>query len=75
MEKVVRSFPEMFRVWVAKHVSHFQGTNWQLSWICKTIRNVCPSCGCWDAAMFHTTWCCDPAGMACVFTELVHHLV
>jgi hypothetical protein len=27
MERVLKSFPEMFRVWVTKHVSHFQGTN------------------------------------------------
>jgi hypothetical protein len=27
MEGVLKSFPEMFRVWVTKHVSHFQGTN------------------------------------------------
>jgi hypothetical protein len=27
MVSVLKSFPEMFRVWVTKHVSHFQGTN------------------------------------------------
>jgi hypothetical protein len=27
MEHVMKLFPEMFRVWVTKHVSHFQGTN------------------------------------------------
>jgi hypothetical protein len=74
MEGVTRSFPEMFRVWVTKHVSHFWETNWQLSWICKTVRNVCPSCGCSDEAMSHITWCREP-GMARVLTELVDHLV
>ncbi len=27
MERIMKLFPEMFRVWVTKHVSHFQGTN------------------------------------------------
>ncbi len=27
MERVLKLFLEMFRVWVTKHVSHFQGTN------------------------------------------------
>ncbi len=27
MERVLKSFPEMFRVWVTKHVSHFKGQN------------------------------------------------
>jgi hypothetical protein len=27
MERVLKSFPEMFRVWDTKHISHFQGTN------------------------------------------------
>jgi hypothetical protein len=26
MERVLKLFPEMFRVWATKHVSHFQGT-------------------------------------------------
>ncbi len=27
MERVMKVFPEMFRIWVTKHVSHFQVTN------------------------------------------------
>ena len=27
MERVMKLFPEMFPVWVTKHVLHFQGTN------------------------------------------------
>jgi hypothetical protein len=27
MKHVLKLFPEMFHVWVTKHVSHFQGTN------------------------------------------------
>ena len=33
MEKVMKSFPEMFRVWVTKQVSHFNETNHQLAQI------------------------------------------
>ena len=31
MEKAVKKFPPMFTSWIAKHVSHFCGTNRQLS--------------------------------------------
>ncbi len=48
MESVLKLFPEIFRVWVTKHVSHFQGTNRQLSRIDKSVQNVCPSCKCHD---------------------------
>ena len=37
-------FPQMFCVWVTKLVSHFSGTNRQLSRIDPTIENVCPCC-------------------------------
>jgi hypothetical protein len=48
IEHVMRSFWEMFRVWVTKHVSHFQGTNRQLLRISNWVKNVCPCCGCQD---------------------------
>jgi hypothetical protein len=44
MERVMKSLPEMFHVWVTKHVSHFQGTNQQLSRIDILVLNVCQSC-------------------------------
>jgi hypothetical protein len=74
MEQVMKSFPEMFRVWVTKHVSHFQGTNRQLSRIDRKILNVCPSCGCQDEATSHITHCRDN-GRTRVFTETVQDLV
>jgi len=48
----MKYFPEMFRVWVTKHVSYFQGTNHQLLLlrISRSVQNVCPSCGCHDDA-------------------------
>jgi hypothetical protein len=41
MEHVLKLFLEMFWVWVTKHVSHFQGTNQQLSCINKLVLNLC----------------------------------
>jgi len=74
MERVMKSFPEMFWVWVTKHVSHFQGTNCQLSRISKSVKNVCPSCGCHDGATSHITRCQD-RGRSQLFAESVEQLV
>lgn len=60
MGKVMKEYPRMFRVWVTKHVSHFCGTNRQLSRIDKTVSNVCPSCGRKDEDTHHITTCSDP---------------
>jgi hypothetical protein len=60
MEHVLKSFPEMFCVWVTKHVSDFQGTYWQLSRIDKLVLNACPSCKCHDESTSHITWCRNP---------------
>ena len=61
-------------VWATKHLSHFQGTNHQLSRISSLVKNVCPSCGCQDEAMSHITQCRNP-GRSCVFTNSVDQLV
>ena len=45
MEPALRPFSEMFQVWVTKHVSHFCGTNRQLSRWDTSIANVCPATG------------------------------
>jgi hypothetical protein len=74
MEPVLKSFPEMFRVFVTKHVSHFCGTNKQLSRIDDgTTKNVCPSCGCPDKTPSHITKCLDP-GRLQMFTRSVDQL-
>jgi hypothetical protein len=64
MDKVMRGFPEPFRVWITKHVSHFNGTNRMLSWFpatetCAKVANKCPNCGCTDESTAHITRCCD----------------
>ncbi len=74
MEGVLKFFQEIFRVWVTKHVSHFQGTNQQLSCIDKLVLNVCPSCKCHDKSTSHITQCRDP-GRARTLKNLVGQLV
>jgi hypothetical protein len=74
MESALKLFPEMFRVWVTKHVSHFQGTDQQLSRIDKLVLNMCPSCKCHDESTSHITWCRDP-GRARTLKDLVGQLV
>ncbi len=74
MERVLKSFPEMFRIWVTKHVSHFQGTNQQLSCIDESVLNVCPNCKCHDEFISHITRCRNP-GRTCILKDLVEQLV
>jgi hypothetical protein len=74
MGRIMKLFPEMFRLWVAKHESHFQGTNRQLSRIDKLVLNVCPSCNCHDKSTSHITWCRDP-GWTCIHKDTVEQLV
>ncbi len=57
-----------------KHVSHFQGTNQQLSCIDKSVLNVCPCCKCHDKSTSHITWCRN-LGRACILKDLVEQLV
>ena len=44
MSQVMMSFPAMFRTWITKQVSHFNGTNRQLACWDKTVINKCPNC-------------------------------
>ncbi len=76
MGKVMNLFSEMFRIWVTKQVSHFNGTNRQLAWMdrTRTVKNVCPNCGCRDESPSHITGCWDP-GCSSVFEESVDCIV
>jgi hypothetical protein len=78
MEKVMKSFPEMFHVWNAKHISHFNGTNQMLLRFPKTAtreagKNRCPSCGCFDKSTKHITRC-RHSGWSAVFAKSVESL-
>lgn len=57
MEPALRPFSEMFQVWVTKHISHFCGTNRQLSRWDTSIKNECPSCGRPNETTSHITQC------------------
>ena len=70
----MKLLPEMFRIWVTKHVSHFQGTSQQLSHIDKLVRNLCPSCNCHDKSMSHITWCRD-TGRTRILKDTMEQLV
>ena len=51
-------YSQMFRVYVTKHVSHFQGTNGQLSRDeSQEVDNVCPCCGMKNESTGHITRC------------------
>ena len=60
VEAAMKSFPDMFRVWVTKHVSRFCGTNQQLSKFDRTVKNICQSCGKPNETTSHITRCSDP---------------
>lgn len=46
LEKVMKPRPEMWSVWVTKHISNFCGTNHMLQNIYRDVANRCSSCGC-----------------------------
>ena len=73
VEQVMSSYPEMFRTWVTKQVSHFCGTNRQLSRIDPEVINKCPNCGCVDESPSHITKCLD-SGRTEMFAESVKEL-
>ena len=75
----MKSFPEMFWVWVTKQASHFNRTNHQPAWTAwkdctRKMRNVFPSCGCRDKLPSHITHCQD-RGWTSVFKESVESIV
>jgi hypothetical protein len=59
MAQVIKSFPIMFRTWVTKQVSHFNGTNRQISRWDKSVINICPNCNRRDESTEHINRCPD----------------
>jgi hypothetical protein len=53
----MKSFPEIFCVWITNQVLRFNCMSRQLSQIdCTgTVKNVCPNCGCRDKSQSHST--------------------
>ena len=60
MLQVMKTFPVMFRTWITKQVSHFNGTNRQISRWDEKVINVCPNCNCPDESTNHINRCPDP---------------
>jgi hypothetical protein len=72
----MKSFPEMFCVWITKQLLHFNGTNCQLSLIdCTgTVKKMYPSYGCRDKSPGHITNFGDP-GRTLVFHDSIGSIV
>jgi len=59
VKAVSHGLPKTFQVWWTNYVSHFCGTNRQLSRINPSIKNICPSCGRCDESTQHVIRCKD----------------
>eukprot|EP00956_Cyclotella_meneghiniana_P031980 scaffold85846_cov40-Cyclotella_meneghiniana.AAC.8 len=69
MEESMKVYPQVFKVYITKHVSHFQGTNRQLSRDkSQEVDNVCQCCGCKNESTCHITRCPDE-GPTVIFYE------
>jgi hypothetical protein len=53
----LQTCPKSFQRWVTKHVSHFCGTNRQLSKMDSTVKNICMCCNKSDESTSHITRC------------------
>jgi hypothetical protein len=59
VDKVMARVPEMFSVWVTKHVSGFSGTNHMLHNIYGDVVDKCPNCGISPERSSHMCLCLD----------------
>ena len=57
VEKVMRDFPKMFRVFFTKETSKLCNTIWQLSRFNDLVKNMCPSWGKYDESLKNITRC------------------
>lgn len=60
MGHAVETFPQSYRVWICKEVSHFAGTNGMLSEVDWSVENLCSCCGCEEESTLDITQCYDP---------------
>ncbi|KAL3788945.1 hypothetical protein HJC23_000229 [Cyclotella cryptica] len=72
--RAMEAYPQMFNLWVTKHVSGFSGTNKQLSRYDGTTVNRCPCCGHNDESTAHITRCLNP-GRQRIFQQSVDTLL
>jgi hypothetical protein len=74
LHRVMHTLPQMYRVWLTKHVSGFCGTNKQLSRMSSSMDNKCMCCGGKNEDKLHITRCPDP-GRTTLFTQTVLELI
>ena len=74
MEKLMKSYPKMYRVWLTKHVSGCCGTNKQMSYWKRDWNAMCPSCGAVAETAQHITRCRD-AGRRKMLRHSVMNLI
>ena len=58
MERVMRYYSKMFRVFVTKQVSGFAGTNHEIARWNDNVQDICPNCGMAGESTKHMTRCC-----------------
>ena len=64
IDKVLQSVPEMYSVWLIKHVSGFCGTNHMLNTMYGDVVDQCPNCGLHPEHAVHMPYCRDPGRTA-----------
>lgn len=74
VHQVMHAMPQMYKVWVTKHVSGFCGTNKQLSRMDNSIANKCRCCGRRNEDKLHITRCSNP-GRTMLFLHTVTELI
>jgi hypothetical protein len=72
--RAMQKLPQMYRVWVTKHVSGFCGIHKHLVRMQSTESACCPCCGSKIETTRHITQCCDP-GRTQMFEESTQELV
>ena len=74
VQRAMITLPQMYRVWITKHISGFCGTNKQLSRMQTSIQNRCMCCGKRGEDKLHITRCTEP-GRSAMFTRTVEDLI
>ena len=70
----MHALPQMYLVWITKHVSGFCGTNKQLSQMDNSIENKYMCCGRRDEDKCHISKCPDPRRTT-LFVQTVNDLI
>ena len=70
LERAMTQTPEMWSVWVTKHVSGFCGTNHMLNVIHGDVIDKCPSCGHTPEKATHVVLCRHPTRTAAYYESV-----